>query len=61
MNIARSSHSACVLRGKIYVVGGLDTDSDIVKEIECYDPLNDAWSIVGNKTDISCHHTLVAY
>ena len=61
MNATRRAHTACVLRGKIYVVGGLVTDGDNVNEIECYDPVNDAWSIVGNAIDISYHHTLVAY
>ena len=61
MSIARDAHAACVLRGKIYVVGGLDTDGKVVNEIECYDPVNDAWSIVGNAIDISLHYTLVAY
>ena len=61
MNATRRAHAACVLRGKIYVVGGLDTDGDEVNEIECYDPVNDAWSIVRNAIDISYHHTLVAY
>ena len=61
MNIARYTHTACVLRGKIYVVGGIDADRHIVKEIECYDPVNNTWIIVGNAIDISNHHTLVAY
>ena len=61
MNTARCAHAACVLRGKIYVVSGVDTDQNVVNEIECYDPVNDAWSIVGNAIDISYHLTLVAY
>ena len=52
---------ACVMRGKFYVVGGVDAGENVVpvKEIECYDPVNDAWSIVENAIDISYHHTLV--
>ena len=61
MNTARSSHSACVMRGKIYVVGGTNTGENFINEIECYDPVNDVWSIVGNTIDIWNHHTLVAY
>ena len=61
MNIARCAHAACVMRGKIYVVGGLDNDGNVVNEIECYDPVHDVWSIVGNAIDISYHHTLVTY
>ena len=61
MNVARCAHVACVMCGKIYVVGGIDADRHIIKEIECYDPVNDTWSIVRNTIDISIHHTLVAY
>ena len=50
---------ARVMRGKFYVVGGVDAGENVVKEIECYDPVNDAWSIVENAIDISYHHTLV--
>ena len=60
MNIARSSHAACVLRDKIYVAGGLQVAVKNVKEIECYDPVNDAWSIVGNAINVLRNHTLVA-
>ena len=61
MNTARRAHTACVLHGKIYVVGGIDRTGSVVKEIECYDSVNDAWSIVGNEINISYHHTLVVY
>ena len=61
MNTARCAHTACVLRGKTYVVGGLDADKNFINEIECYDPANDAWSIVRNAIDILNYHTLVAY
>ena len=61
MSTARSAHAACVLRGKIYVVGGIDTEGNVVNEIECYDPVNDVWSIVGNAIDILYHFTLLAY
>ena len=60
MNIARSSLAGCVLRDKIYVVGGIGADGSVVKEIECYDPIHDAWSIVGTTTEELHHHTLVA-
>ena len=60
MNIARSEHAACVLRGKIYVIGGLDTNGTPVKEIDCYDPAIDNWSIVGTVTDDLIGHTLLA-
>ena len=30
MNVGRRSHAACVLRGKIYVVGGFDANNQVV-------------------------------
>ena len=47
MNFERKRHSACVLQGNIYVAGGLNASGDIVKQIECYDPLKDRWTVVG--------------
>ena len=60
MKIARFAHAACVMRGKIYVVGGIGIDGNVVKEIECYDPVNNIWSIVENAVDNSFCHSLVA-
>ena len=51
----------CVLRNKIYVVCRLDADENVVNVIECYDLVNDAWSILKNAIDILYHHTLVVY
>ena len=59
MNIARYGHAACVLRGKIYVVGGKTGKNVFVKEIECYDPAMDAWSIVGNIAENLFRHSLI--
>ena len=59
MNYARLGHAACVLRGKIYVVGGWNAE-DSVKVVECYDPANDSWSVVGNVTHDVNYHALVA-
>ena len=59
MTIERSAHSAAVMDGKIYVVGGLDTESDIVRIIECYDPSNDSWSVVGITPNDLFHNSLV--
>ena len=59
MNHARRDHAACVLRGKIYVVGGENDDGN-VNAVECYDPVNDSWSIVDNVTHSVCGHALVA-
>ena len=50
---------AYVMRGECHVVSGVDAGENVVKEIECYDPVQKMWSIVGNAIDISYHHTLV--
>ena len=60
MTFKRRGHHACVLRCKIYVVGGLDADDEAVTEIECYDPTCDTWSIVGYSIENLFNHTLVA-
>ena len=60
MNFNRHDHAACVLRNKIYVVGGLDADNKAVPQIECYDPTCDTWSIVGNTIEELCEHSVVA-
>ena len=47
MHTERSAHAACVMHGKIYVVGGVDAENELFCLIECYDPLRDSWSVVG--------------
>ena len=60
MNTARERHAACVLRGKIYVVGGKDQDGNLVSTIECYDPDEDTWSIVAENICELYGHAVVA-
>ncbi|XP_076807802.1 kelch-like protein 25 [Clavelina lepadiformis] len=60
MNVERSSHAACVLQGKIYVVGGVDKNKYAVKSIECYDPTTNKWTIVGETYERLLFHALVA-
>ena len=60
MNVERKYHAACVLQGKIYVVGGLDANNEVVKSIECYDPLTDEWTVVGETKQELCAHALIA-
>ena len=55
MKHARAGHAACVLQNKIYVIGGKDDQDRYVREIECYDPANNAWSVVGI-TPVDLHH-----
>ena len=60
MNIEKIAHSACVLQDKIYVVGGVNKNCSLVKEIECYDLATDKWSIVGETVDKLYKHKLIA-
>ena len=59
MNYPRSDHAACVMEGKICVVGGRDNDGEAVTAIECYDPSDDRWAIVGNLHQELCGHSLI--
>jgi len=60
MNVARYEHAACVLGGKIFVVGGKDRNNKVVKTIECYDPTTNAWTIVGETKQELFGHAVVA-
>lgn len=59
MNIERAAHAVCVLKDKIYVVGGYNVKGKSVKEIECYDPARDVWSIVGKTNSELFNNPLV--
>ena len=60
MNIKRSGHAACVLQGKIYVVGGINQQGDFVKPSEFYDPEADVWTVLYNGPTYNfCNHSLV--
>ena len=60
MTMERSAHSAAVMDGKIYVMGGLGTENKVVRIIECYDPSNDSWSVVGETPNyLYCNSLLV--
>ena len=55
------AHAACAFRDKIYVVGRVDAVENVVTRIDCYNPVNNVWSIMGNAIDILYHHTIVVY
>ena len=59
MKFDRSGHVACVLKDKIYVVGGKNSQGQFVREIECYDPSIDVWSVVGIAPVELYNHSLV--
>ncbi|HYK87865.1 MAG TPA: kelch repeat-containing protein [Acidobacteriota bacterium] len=40
----RRSHAAVALSGKIYVIGGLDSDMKSLSSVEIYDPAGDTWT-----------------
>ena len=46
---SRSSHGACVLDGRIYVIGG-ESDSLIFDSMEMYDPLINRWELMPSLT-----------
>ena len=60
MNVERNRHAACVLNEKVYVVGGTNAKNKDVKQIECYNPIWDEWSIVGETEQKFLNHTVVA-
>ena len=60
MNIERHGHSACVMQGKIFVVGGRNAHYKPVKEIECYNPSTDKWEIVARIDNELFDRSLVA-
>ena len=59
MNFERNGHAACVVDGKIYVVGGIDDVGRNVKTIECYDPSLDTWGIIGATENKLHDHAIV--
>ena len=50
MPTARCFASSCELRGKIYVIGGGQTNNSCLNTMEVYDPLTDTWDTT--KTDM---------
>ena len=60
MSMKRYSHTACVVEEKIFVVGRLNADGKVIKEIECYDPTADKWKVVGETKKDFYDHALVA-
>jgi len=51
--------AACVLDGKIVVVGGKNNEKNDIKIIESYDPITDEWTVVG-ETEVVTGHGIVA-
>ena len=60
MKFKRSDHCACVLDEKIFVFGGKDEKNQPILEIECYNPANDNWIIVGETNHEIRGHSNVA-
>ena len=60
MKTERCEHAACVLRGKIFVVGGTNASNETVKTIECYDPATDKWTESRETKEKLVFHSLIA-
>ena len=59
MNIEKCAHAACVLQGKIFVIGGIDRKDVPIKAIECYNPGVNTWCVVGQTNDELLYHSVV--
>jgi len=46
MSTERSGHTACVINGKIHLVGGIDANNKFVTAVEIYDPFEESWNVV---------------
>ena len=55
----RCVHSASVSNGKIYVFGGLNAENKVVKDVECYDPRTDEWTIVSYSPEKLIQNSIV--
>ena len=60
MNVERTEHAACVLDGKMFVIGGSDKDDIAVKTMEWYDPTLDDWAVVGDTKNGFCGRKVLA-
>ena len=60
MKLERKRHAACVLSGRIFVIGGVSKNDEAVKQIKCYEPISDEWSIVDEIEQEFVGHAVVA-
>ena len=44
MNTARNYHAAAVANGKIYVLGGIGSDGNVLSSVEEFDPATNLWT-----------------
>ena len=60
MITGRSAHTARVINGKIFVVGGFDASKNAVTIIKCNDSLTETWSVNAyTNIPLSYHLTVV--
>ena len=57
MPTARSSHSAAVLDGKIYVTGGSLSTGELSDALEAYDPVANTWTTLASFSQGRHDHT----
>ena len=60
MSVGRCCHAAAVVDGKIYVIGGYDSDLQDVDSVEAYDPQADSWQQVASMPQPRRLHKAVA-
>ena len=60
MSVERHYHKACVLQGKVYVIGGKKDGFENVKIMECYDPTTNHWNSFGETEEELYSHAIVA-
>lgn len=48
MSVDRSHHAVAVVAGKIYAIGGLDSEYESLDSVEVFDPQTDSWQLVAS-------------
>ena len=59
MNFVRIGPAACVIGGRIFVVGGERPKGDF-STLECYDPTDDTWSVINDHVDYLEGHAVTS-
>jgi len=60
MSVERCFHAACVIHETVFVLGGQNAANEVVKEIDCYNPKLDHWTIIGETEQECLNHAVVA-
>mmetsp|Transcript_9032 Transcript_9032/g.22036 ORF Transcript_9032/g.22036 Transcript_9032/m.22036 type:complete len:445 (-) Transcript_9032:196-1530(-) len=57
----RQRHGAAVIGGKVYVVGGRDSNDELVASIDCFDPQANEWKTIGQVPEYILTSDLTAW